>query len=125
MSYVKGLRCRECGAEYEVAPRTVCECLAPLEIVYHVEGWKKALTREKIASRPPTLWRYRELLPLDKEPVTSLTSGFTPLIPAPRLAKALGCRKLWIKNDSVNSPTTFLQGPGGVGSNQQGPGIRL
>lgn len=105
MSYVKGLRCRECGAEYEVAPRTVCECLAPLEIVYDVEGWKKTMTREKIESRPPTLWRYREFLPLDKDPVASLTSGYTPLVPAPRLGKVLGCRKLWIKNDSVNSPT--------------------
>ena len=105
MSYVKGLRCRECGAEYETAPRTVCDCLAPLEIVYHVDAWKKVVTREKITSRPPTLWRYRELLPIDREPVTSLTSGFTPLVPAPRLAKALGCHKLWIKNDAVNSPT--------------------
>jgi len=105
LSYVKGLRCRECGAEYEVAPRTVCECLAPLEIVYDVEAWKRTLTREKIESRPPTLWRYREFLPLDKDPVASLTSGFTPLVPAPRLGKVLGFRKLWIKNDSVNSPT--------------------
>jgi len=105
LSYVKGLRCRECGAEYAVAPRTACECFAPLEIVYDVEGWKKTLTREKIASRPPTLWRYRELLPLDNEPVTSLSSGFTPLVNAPRLAKVLGCRKLWIKNDAVNPPT--------------------
>ena len=105
MSYVQGLRCRECGAEYEVAPRTVCDCLAPLEIVYHIEGWKKVVTRERITARPTTLWRYREFLPLDKDPVTSLTSGFTPLVPAPRLSKALGCRKLWIKNDSVNSPT--------------------
>ena len=105
MSYVKGLRCRECGAEYPVAPRTVCECLAPLEIVYDVEGWKKAITRKKIESRPPTLWRYREFLPLEKDPVASLTSGFTPLVPAPRLGRVLGCRKLWIKNDSVNSPT--------------------
>jgi threonine synthase len=105
LSYVKGLRCKECGAEYAVSPRTVCECLAPLEIVYDAEGWKRDLTRKKIASRPPTLWRYREFLPLDKEPVTSLSSGFTPLVPAPRLGKALGCRKLWIKNDAVNSPT--------------------
>jgi threonine synthase len=105
LSYVKGLRCKECGAEYAVSPRTVCECLAPLEIVYDAEAWKRDLTRKKIASRPPTLWRYREFLPLDKEPVTSLSSGFTPLVPAPRLGKALGCRKLWIKNDAVNSPT--------------------
>ena len=105
MGYVKGLRCRECAREYEVAPRSVCDCLAPLEVVYDVEGWKKTLTRKKIESRAPTLWRYREFLPLDKDPVASLTSGFTPLVPAPRLGRVLGFRKLWIKNDSVNSPT--------------------
>ena len=105
MSYVIGLQCRECGKTYPVSPRVVCDCLAPLEVQYDMEGWKRALTREKIASRPPTLWRYREMLPLEGEPKVSLNVGFTPLVPAPRLAAALGCRKLWIKNDAVNCPT--------------------
>ena len=105
MSYVKGLRCRECGKGYPVAPRVVCDCLAPLEVVYDVEGWKKVLTREKIASRPPNMWRYREMFPLDNEPTCSREVGFTPLVEAPRLAKVLGFRQLWIKNDAVNSPT--------------------
>ena len=105
MSYVKGLRCRECGKLYPVAPRVVCDCLAPLEVVYDVEGWKKVITRERIASRPPNMWRYREFFPLENEPTCSKSVGFTPLVEAPRLAKALGCRKLWIKNDAVNSPT--------------------
>ena len=104
-TYVTGLRCRECGKTYPVTPRVVCDCLAPLDVMYDVEGWKKALTREKIASRAPTMWRYREMLPLDGDPTVSLSVGFTPLLPAPRLAKALGCRKLWIKNDAVNPPT--------------------
>jgi threonine synthase len=51
------------------------------------------------------MWRYREMLPLAQEPTASLSVGFTPLLPARRLAKALGCRKLWIKNDAVNPPT--------------------
>ncbi|MBI2815402.1 MAG: threonine synthase [Acidobacteria bacterium] len=105
MSYVKGLRCRECGKAYAVAPRVVCDCLAPLEVVYDVEGWKKTLTRQKIESRAPNMWRYREMFPLDGEPVCSRWVGFTPLVEAPRLAEALGARKLWIKNDAVNSPT--------------------
>ena len=105
LSYVTGLRCKECGKTYPASPRTVCDCIAPLEVSYDVEGWKKALTREKIASRPPTMWRYREMLPLEGEPTVSLNVGFTPLAPAPRLAKALGIRKLWIKNDAVNCPT--------------------
>jgi threonine synthase len=104
-SFVSGLRCRECGKVYPVAPRVVCDCLAPLEVLYDVERLKKTLTREKIASRAPTMWRYRELLPLDREPTVSLSVGYTPLLPAPRLARALGCRKVWIKNDAVNPPT--------------------
>jgi threonine synthase len=105
LSYVTGLRCRECGKTYPVSPRVVCDCLAPLEVLYDVAAWKKDVTRERIASRPPTMWRYREMLPLENDPSVSLSVGFTPLVPAPRLAKALGCRKLWIKNDTVNCPT--------------------
>ena len=105
MGYVTGLKCRECGKAYPVAPRVVCDCLAPLEVVYDTESWKKVLSREKIASRPPNMWRYAELLPLDGEPTCSRAVGFTPLVEAPRLAQALGCQRLWIKNDSVNCPT--------------------
>jgi len=105
LSYVKSLRCRECGKLYEIAPRVVCDCLAPLEVVYDVEAWKKTITRQKIESRAPNMWRYREFFPLDGEPTCSKSVGFTPLLAAPRLAKVFGCRKLWIKNDSVNPPT--------------------
>ena len=105
MSYVIGLRCKECGKTYPISPRVVCDCIAPLEVSYDLDGWKRVITRELIASRPPTMWRYREMLPLEGEPTVSRSVGFTPLVPAPRLAKALGCRKLWIKNDAVNCPT--------------------
>jgi threonine synthase len=105
VSHVLGLRCRECGKTYPVSPRVVCDCIAPLEVHYDIEGWKRAVTREKIASRPPTMWRYREMLPLEGEPAVSHNVGFTPLVPAPRLAKVFGCSKLWIKNDAVNCPT--------------------
>src|SRR3990167_4921225 len=105
VSYVIGLRCKECGKTYPVSPRVVCDCIAPLEVHYDMEGWKKALTRERIASRPPTMLRYHEMLPLEGEPTVSKSVGFTPLVPAPRLAKVLGCRRLYVKNDAVNSPT--------------------
>ena len=105
MSYVVGMRCRECGKTYAVSPRVVCDCLAPLEVAYDVAGWKKAVTRKSIAAGPPTMWRYVELLPLSSPPTSSLAVGFTPLVPAPRLAKVFGCKKLWLKNDAVNSPT--------------------
>jgi threonine synthase len=106
MSFVKGLQCRECGQEYPKKPLHVCEaCFGPLEIVYDYEAIRKAISREKIASREKNLWRYRELLPIDGEPQVGLYSGFTPLVRAHRLAEALGVKELYIKDDSVNHPT--------------------
>lgn len=106
MSYVKGLRCRECGREFPKEALYVCEyCFGPLEVDYDYEKIKKGLTREAIESRPRTLWRYRELLPIDGDPTDGLKSGFTPLIRARNLEKALGVKELYIKDDSVNHPT--------------------
>lgn len=106
MSYVKGLKCRECGREYPKEALYVCEyCFGPLEVDYDYKEIKKKLTREEIESRPKNLWRYRELLPIDREPTDALSSGFTPLIRAKNLQKALGVKELYIKDDSVNHPT--------------------
>ncbi len=106
MSFVKGLRCRECLREYPTEVLFVCEyCFGPLEVDYDYDGIARALTRETIAKRPQNLWRYIELLPLSRPPEDGLTTGFTPLYPAHRLAEALGVKKLYIKDDSVNHPT--------------------
>lgn len=106
MSYVLGLRCRECGREYPKEVLFVCEyCFGSLEVIYDYAGIKKALTKEKVASRPKNLWRYRELLPLDKEPTDGMFSGFTPLVRAKNLADHLGVKELYIKDDSVSHPT--------------------
>src|SRR5207244_3723243 len=106
MSYVKGLRCRECGAETPVAPLHVCEtCFGPYEVQYDYAAIRRVLTREKIAARAQNLWRYRELLPIEGEPRVGLHSGMTPLVRADRLAAVLGVRELWVKDDSVNHPT--------------------
>jgi len=106
MSYVKGLKCRECGREYPKEPLYVCEyCFGPLEVDYDYERIKRKLTKEVIEYRPKNLWRYRELMPIDGEPTDGLKSGFTPLIRAKNLDKALGVEELYIKDDSVNHPT--------------------
>lgn len=106
MGFVKGLKCRECGREYEVAPVYVCEfCFGPLEAAYDYRAIKKALTRKVIEKREKNLWRYRELLPIDGEPQVGLTSGFTPLVKADNLAKHLGVKALYIKDDTVVHPT--------------------
>ncbi|MBI5739776.1 MAG: threonine synthase [Nitrospirae bacterium] len=106
MGFVKGLKCRECGREYAVDPIYVCEfCFGPLEVIYDYEGIRKVLTKENILSRPPNLWRYKELLPIDGEPTSGLNSGFTPLVRADKLAKVIGVKELYIKDDTVTHPT--------------------
>jgi threonine synthase len=103
---VTGLRCRECGNEYPKAPVHVCEfCFGPLEIAYDYAAIAKKLNRAVIESRAPNMWRYAELLPLDAAPIVGMQTGMTPLVRADRLAKRLGVREVWIKNDAVSHPS--------------------
>jgi len=103
---MKALKCRECGREYPLTANHVCEFdFGPLEVAYDYDRIKKSLTKAAIASRPKSMWRYRELLPVASEPTVGTQVGFTPLVKADRLAKKLGIRELWIKNDAVNYPT--------------------
>lgn len=100
------MKCRECGRTYPTDPIAACEeCWAPLEAVYDYGRLWSDIRRKDVESRPPDMWRYRELLPLQGEPCVGRHTGFTPLLPAPRLAKALGVRELYVKNDAVNYPT--------------------
>jgi len=109
MAYIKGLRCRECEREYPLEPVHVCEfCFGPLEVVYDYEAIAAALSREKIAAGPPTIWRYAELLPCSPGAErVDLGSGFTPLVKADNLGKALGLKRLYIKNDTLNPTYSF------------------
>lgn len=106
MSIVRALKCRECGQEYDIEPTHVCEfCFGPLEVVYDYEKLQGKFTRELIESRPQTMWRYKELLPIDGEPTVGAQNGFTPMVRAKNLEKVLGVSELYIKNDSVCYPT--------------------
>src|SRR3989338_1876432 len=106
MSYVNGLKCRECGREYPKDVLFVCEyCFGSLEVDYDYARIKKSLTKEALKDGIKKMWRYKELLPIDKEPTVGIHSGFTPLVKANNLAKALGVKELYIKDDSVNQPT--------------------
>lgn len=106
MSYVKGLKCRICGASYEVEPLAICEeCFGPLEVDYDYEAIRGNLKKADLETRPRTMWRYREFLPLDGEPTVGLHSGGTPLVRADRLARAIGVREVHLKNDAVSHPT--------------------
>jgi threonine synthase len=100
------LKCRECGRQYPKKAVHVCEYdFGPLEADYNYEEIKRSISRSVIESRPYSLWRYRELLPIDGDPTVGLNTGFTPLVRANRLAKALGVKELYVKNDAFNYPT--------------------
>lgn len=106
MGYVQGLKCRECGREYPIEPIYVCEfCFGPLEVVYDYKKIAKVLNKKKIQQRGKNLWRYKELLPVDGDPVAGINAGFTPLVKAARLGEVLGIKELYIKDDTVAHPT--------------------
>jgi threonine synthase len=106
MPTLKGLKCRECGRGYPSAPVHVCEfCFGPLEVDYHYEALKRVVTRASIEAGPPSMWRYKDLLPIEGDVAVGHHVGFTPLVRADNLADELGCREVWIKNDSVSHPT--------------------
>jgi threonine synthase len=101
-----GLKCKLCGKLYPKQPTNFCtDDFGPLEVTYDYAAIKQHINRDKIAARPRGMWRYRELLPIEGEPTVGRQVGGTPLIQADRLAKELGVKKLWIKNDAVNFPT--------------------
>ncbi len=106
MSYTKGLKCKECGERYPKEPIYVCEtCFGPLEVEYDYDNIKKDLSKELILSREKNIWRYAELLPIDNEPTIGAQVGYTPLVKADNLGKALGHSNLYVKNDAVCFPT--------------------
>jgi threonine synthase len=106
---ILGLRCRECGAERELQATHVCDaCFGPLDVRYDYDVIRRVVSRERIEAGPPTMWRYRDLLPLDDDAaVVSLGEGFTPLVRAERLGAELGLRNLYVKNDSMNPTNSF------------------
>jgi len=108
MAHVQGLRCRECGRDYEIAPVYTCEwCFGPLEVMYDYEAAAAAISRDRIASGPASIWRYSDLLPVERGHAVDLGAGFTPLVRADRLAAALGLGEVWVKNDTLNPTNSF------------------
>jgi threonine synthase len=106
---VTHLYCSSCGRKYEARKLiNLCECGKPLMVAYDLERAAATLTRETLAGRAPTLWRYREVLPVDNEEnVLSLGEGMTPLIKAARLGSELGMKNLFIKDESLNPTGSF------------------
>ncbi|HXI93437.1 MAG TPA: threonine synthase [Blastocatellia bacterium] len=106
---VTHLYCSACGKTYE--PRklyNLCECGKPLMVAYDLEAAARTLSRESLAGREPSLWRYREVLPLDHERnKLTLGEGMTPLLKAERLGAQLALSNLFIKDEGVNPTGSF------------------
>jgi len=108
MNYVIGLGCRECGRQYPAEALHVCDfCFGPLEVAYDYERIAAAISPQRIADGPRTIWRYRDLLPVEDATPVDLGAGFTPLVRADRLAAELGLGELWIKDDTANPTGSF------------------
>src|SRR4051794_34835380 len=111
------LRCRECGQDYALEARYVCDqCFGPLEVRYeHRRPDDPSETRRRIQGGPQNIWRYAEFLPLTAPPGPSVRSstrlglpaGCTPLVKADRLAERLGLGEVWVKNDAHNPTHSF------------------
>ena len=111
MSYVRALHCRKCGQEYSVQPLSLCEfCFSPLEVSYDYKKMAKVLSRQKLAEGSQSMWRYRDLLPVENKEV-DIGTGFTPLIKADNLGGELGLDQLYIKNDCLNPTYSFKDRP--------------
>jgi len=111
MSYVSHLECSAgCGAgPFDPRERHhLCPCGQPLLVRYHLNQVAAVWRKETLADRAPTMWRYAEMMPLlgDGDPVT-LGEGFTPLLHAQRLGRALGLSALYVKDESLNPTNSF------------------
>jgi threonine synthase len=101
--YVTHLECANCFQRYDAnLVHGLCvKCQRPLWVRYDLNAVKKAVLRSDLASRPHTMWRYRELLPVkDPKNIVSLEETMTPLVSAPRLAAAFGTDEILIKDES-------------------------
>lgn len=104
-------RCILCGEEYDAEPSlTTCECGGILDIIYDYDYIRTRLTKEILSERKdPSMWRYRELLPVEEDtPIPPLRVGGSPIYDARRLAGSCGLKRLWVKDDG-NNPTSSLK----------------
>jgi threonine synthase len=107
---VTHLECAACGRRHEAQRlHNLCvECGKPLLVQYDLEQAGRTLTKENLKGRRADLWRYLEVLPVEREEnIVSLGEGFTPLLHAPRLGESLGLSQLYIKDESQNPTQSF------------------
>jgi threonine synthase len=108
-SFAVDLACTRCERVLVLdATHNLCECGAPLSVRYDLDAARVHLTREALRTRPSDMWRYREVLPVQRaENCVSLGEGMTPLLELPRLGAQLGGRRLLLKEESLNPTNSF------------------
>jgi len=107
---VTHLECALCGLKHEAHRLlNLCrECGKPLLVRYDLDRAKQSLTKESLIGRRPDLWRYREVLPVEDDAnIVTLGEGWTPLLHADRLGKAVGVAELYIKDEGQNPTQSF------------------
>jgi threonine synthase len=108
---IENLKCKECGATYELGASYACEsCFGPLEVAYDFSGLDPDEVKRKIQAGSQGIWRYADFLPFsgDGRPGDPLEPGLTPLVRADRLAERLGIdAEILIKNDAANPTHSF------------------
>ncbi len=109
MNYLKQLVCPKCSASYPAGQaHGLCRCGSPLLATYDLVEAIRGFRRESLVGRPETMWRYRELLPVQNPSnVITLGEGFTPLVHAQRLGRHLGLDRLYIKEEAGNPTGSF------------------
>jgi len=102
------LSCRVCATDHPLEAMGSCgRCFGPLDPVYDWARLRRTVTRESLAAGPSSIWRYAELLPVSAPEEPRLAPGWTPLVPAPRLADTVGVGELWLKLDTANPTHSF------------------
>ena len=116
-SFLSRLECSRTGESYDADEvQGVSETGAPLLARYDLERVRASVTRAEIAERPPTLWRYHEVLPVrDRAHVTTLGEGMTPLLPVPAYGAEIGVPGLLMKDEGLIPTGTFKARGAAVG----------
>lgn len=102
------LKCIDCGAEYHKTEiiYTCPKCDGLLDVIYDYDEIKASIDEKKLREEPPSVWKYKMLLPVDIDPVT-INEGGTPLYKCDKLAKLIGVKELYVKHEGMNPTGSF------------------